>query len=99
MRAMDNTHSDKPATSKQLRRLRTLADRTGGTFTYPRTCAEASAEITRLEGRRQTPAADRRREIRAVRDDMSRRGDSSSVRLEELAGYGSTAGWSTTIES
>jgi hypothetical protein len=95
---MNHTHSDKPATSKQLRLLRSLADRSGGTFAYPRTSGEASAEIRKLKGRPRTSAADRRREIRGVREDMSRRRDSSSVKADELGGYGSTAGWSTAVE-
>jgi hypothetical protein len=95
---MNHTHSDKPATSKQLRLLRSLADLTGGTFAYPRTSAEASAEIARLKSGRVTPAADRRREIRAVREDMSRRGDSASIGTAEVAGYGSTAKWSSKVD-
>jgi hypothetical protein len=95
---MNHNHSDKPATSKQLRLLRSLADRTGGSFAYPQTSAEASEEIRRMKGLGTTPPADRRREIRAVREDMSRRRESSSVKADELGGYGSTAGWSTAVE-
>ena len=95
---MNDTHPQNRPTSRQLRLLRSLADRTGGSFTYPRTSAEASAEIRRMQGRERTPAADRRRELRAVREDMaSRRGDSASVRTDELAGYGSSAGWSGSV--
>ena len=35
-------------TSRQLQYLRSLAERTGQTFTYPQTGAQASAEIQRL---------------------------------------------------
>ena len=38
----------KPATGKQLRYLRTLAQRTGTTFTPPRTSTDASREINRM---------------------------------------------------
>ena len=43
---------EKP-TPKQLRYLKRLAERTGGTFAYPQTKAEASREIERLKGRPQ----------------------------------------------
>jgi hypothetical protein len=41
----------KKPTPRQLRYLRRLAERTGGTFAWPQTKAEASAEIERLSGR------------------------------------------------
>lgn len=39
-------------TGKQLRYLRQLAERTGQTFTYPRTSRQASAEIDRLKAQK-----------------------------------------------
>src|SRR3954468_19869317 len=46
--------TSRPATAgpsaKQLRLLRRLANASAQTFTYPRTKAQASAEITRLSG-------------------------------------------------
>lgn len=81
-------------TRKQLNYLRALAQRTGQTFTSPKTMAEASAEIQRLEGVKPTPRADRRRELRLIQDDLATaRGDAASVRDDELSGYGSTATW------
>ena len=81
-------------TPRQLNYLRSLAERTGQTFAWPKTAAEASAEIRRLEGAKKTPLADRRREHREVRDDMATgRGDAARVRADELSGYGSTARW------
>lgn len=68
--------------------------RTGRSFAYPQTFAAADAEIKRLRGEKRTNAAERRRETRAVRDDMAtRRGDASAVRLGELGGFGSSAHW------
>jgi hypothetical protein len=68
--------------------------RTGQSFAYPRTFAAADAEIKRLLGEKRMSAADRRRETRAASADMvNRRGDASAVRDDELAGYGSSAGW------
>jgi hypothetical protein len=93
-------HTEKKPTPKQLRYLRDLALKTGQSFAYPRTAAEASHEIDRLRGARRTPAADRRRELRAVSREMAEhRGDASVVDTEhELEGYGSTATWSTSVE-
>ena len=81
-------------TSKQLKYLRSLAQRTGQTFAWPQTIEDASREIERLQGVKKTPMADRRRERREVRDHMAAgRGDSARVREAEVEGYGSTARW------
>jgi hypothetical protein len=61
----------------------------------PRTRAEASRAIDALKRRTPDPVADRRREIRAVQDDMaSGQGDDARV-VEglETTGYGSSATW------
>jgi hypothetical protein len=87
--------SGPPPTAKQQRYLRQLALQRGVSFVPPRTRAEASRAIGVLKRRAPEPAADRRREIRAVQDDMAtRRGDAARVRNEiETEGYGSTAMW------
>ena len=67
----------------------------GISFIPPRTCFEASRLIDELKRRRPDPVADRRREIRAVQDDMARnRGDAARV-IEgvETVGWGSNATW------
>lgn len=90
---MTNSHPHPPS-SKQLSYLRSLAEQTGQTFTYPQSSSEASAEIKRLRGTRRTSRTDRRRELGEVRTDMAtRRGDASSVGARELTGYGSSATW------
>jgi hypothetical protein len=84
-----------PPTARQQRYLRQLAIQRGVSFVPPRTCFEASRRIDQLKRRAPDPAADRRREIRAVRDDMARRrGDDARV-IEglETTGYGSSATW------
>ena len=67
----------------------------GVSFVPPRTCFEASRLIDQLKRRRPDSVADRRREIRAVQDDMARRGDAARV-IEgvETTGYGSNCRWS-----
>jgi hypothetical protein len=63
-------------------------------FVPPRTCSEASHAIEQLLGRSPESRADRRREIRAVQDDLARgAGDRARVREDEVSGYGSTATW------
>ena len=82
-------------TARQQRYLRELAMQRGVTFTIPRTAGEASRLIDSLKRRAAEPAADRRRELRALRDDMaSDRGDGARVREDlEVTGYGSSATW------
>jgi hypothetical protein len=84
-----------PPTARQQRYLRTLAMQRGVSFVPPRTCFEASRLIDQLKRRAPDPAADRRREISAVQDDLARgRGDDARV-IEglETTGYGSSATW------
>jgi hypothetical protein len=92
-------HHPQPAgpapTLRQQRYLRQLAMQRGVSFVPPRTCSEASQLIDDLKRRAPDSAANRRREIRAVQDDMARRcGDAASV-IEglETTGYGSSATW------
>ena len=82
-------------TIKQINYLEDLAETAGETFTYPRTRAQASAEIKRLKGRKRLSPAERRREAFEDRCQAGERhGDAASVREDEVAGWGSTATWS-----
>jgi hypothetical protein len=84
-----------PPTARQQRYLRRLAMQRGISFIPPRTCIEASRLIDQLKRRRSDTVAERRREIRAVQDDMARdRGDAARV-IEgvETVGWGSSATW------
>jgi hypothetical protein len=93
-------HHPNPAgpapTARQQRYLRQLALQRGVSFTPPRSRAEASRLIGELQRRSPDPVADRRREIRAVQDEMARgRGDAARVREGvETTGYGSNCRWS-----
>jgi len=94
---MTNHHSQPagpPPTARQQRYLRQLAMQRGISFVPPRTCFEASRLIDQMKRRAPDSAADRRRELRAVQDDMARRGDDARV-IEglETTGYGSSATW------
>jgi hypothetical protein len=84
----------RPPTARQQRYLRQLALARGVSFTPPRTRREASRLIDELRRRAPEPIADRRRDIRAVQDDLARqRGDAARVRESEITGYGSSATW------
>jgi hypothetical protein len=85
--------SAKP-TRKQMRYLEDLAEKRGETFTFPRTRAQASAEIKRLLGRKGLTPAERRREAFEARCEAGERhGDAAAVRGDEVTGYGSSATW------
>jgi hypothetical protein len=84
-----------PPTARQQRYLRRLAMQRGVSFVPPRTCFEASRLIDQLKRRAPDTVADRRREIRAVQDDMARnRGDAARiVEGRDTVGHGSSATW------
>jgi hypothetical protein len=88
-------HYDDRPTAKQLGYLRTLADRTGQTFAYPRTCAQASAEIRRLKVAAPSTRLERELERREIADAIARGPENAAaVDLDrDVAGYGSTATW------
>ena len=86
------------ATSRQLAYLRALANKTGTTFTYPATKAQASREIKRLKEISSTgltfaelEAEDHARELH--NDVPLTYG--AAFRDHEIEGYGSTARWSS----
>jgi hypothetical protein len=78
-----------PATARQQRYLRQLATKRGVTCVVPRTRAEASRAIDALKRRAPESVAHRRRELRAVQDDIARgRGDDARiVEGVETTGY------------
>ena len=85
-------HTD-PATPKQQRYLRTLAQKTGTSFTPPQTKAQASREIKRLGQLGMSPRHEQRQDRDAIADAFERRGGDSAVRLDEIDGWGSQARW------
>lgn len=81
-------------TPRQLRYLRSLAERTGQTFTYPRTFADASSEIDRLKAIRPESRTERRIERKQIADRIATGPeDAARVRDEEISGRGSSATW------
>jgi hypothetical protein len=81
-------------TAKQLAYLRSLATRTGTSFTYPETSAQASAEIKRLQALPRSGAGDARRERRDVQRHLrTRPDDATAIRARDVRGYGSSARW------
>jgi hypothetical protein len=92
------TSGAKPSPA-QLQYLRTLAAQSGTSFGYPRTIAEASAEIARLKTL--TCHTDRhlerdwaRRETREIRETLAELpGRHAAVGDDEISGHGSSARW------
>ena len=79
---------------KQLAYLRSLASRTGTTFAYPATSAQASAEIRRLRALPSSGAGEARHERRDVQHALQQRpDDATAVRAHDVRGYGSGARW------
>jgi hypothetical protein len=78
---------------RQLRFLKSLAERTGQTFTYPKTSAQASAEIDRLKHTRPESHSDRRYERKLIADQVATGLNNTAVRSDETTGYGSDAAW------
>ena len=84
-------------TAKQLAFLRALAQRTGETFTYPRTREQASTEIRRLQQRQPSTRLERFLDRRDVaRDIQTGSGDAVRFRDDEVQSYGSSARWTGT---
>ena len=85
--------ANKP-TPRQLRYLKSLAERTGQTFTYPHTFADAGREIDRLKGVRPESRAERRIERKDIADQLATGPvDSARVREDEISGRESSATW------
>src|SRR3954454_9408607 len=89
-----SSRGGRPPTPRQQRYLRQLALARGVTFVPPRSSSEASRLIDQLKRREADSAVDRRRELRAVQDDLAGgRGDAARIREDEISGYRSSATW------
>jgi hypothetical protein len=88
-----------PPTPRQLQYLRTLAARTATTFASPHTRGEASHEIRRLEALPSLTRSERQHEGRTLDSDRQRLQPSSTVKPEEVTGYGSHARWAKGVPS
>lgn len=86
--------NDSEPTARQLRYLRQLAELTGTTFTPPATRRQASHQIERLKQRSRSAGFERREDRRAVSRSLTQDQPASSVRDDEISGYGSDAHWS-----
>ncbi len=80
-------------TGPQLRYLRQLAEQTGATFTPPQTRQQASAAIARLKQQSRSPRFERQADRHAVSRGLAEQQPASSVRDDEITGYGSNATW------
>jgi hypothetical protein len=90
---MATTTSSKPS-SRQLAYLKSLADQTGQTFTYPQTSRQASAEINRLKQTMPSSRTERYVERKLIADQIATGPlDAARVREDEIHGRGSSATW------
>ncbi len=81
-------------TPRQLSYLKSLAERTGQTFTYPATSGDASREIARLTNTRPSTRTERRIERQLIADEIAAGpADAARVRDDEISGHGSSATW------
>jgi hypothetical protein len=86
----------KPPSARQLNYLRALANRTGQTFTYPKTSRDAKRQIQRLR----TVQPSSRIELEIERVDLAAEQAAREancdvpVDLSEIEGYGSNCRWS-----
>jgi hypothetical protein len=78
-------------TGRQLAYLKSLARRTGQTFTWPRTRSQASREICGLRAARGSGFTFG--ELDAEQAAREARHDAPAVRSEEIAGYGGSSTW------
>ena len=86
-------------TSRQLAYLKSLADRTGQTFTYPQTSQQASAEINRLKHTTPSSRTERYVERKLIADEIATGPiDAARVRDDEIHGRGSSATWAQNRE-
>jgi hypothetical protein len=82
-----------PPTPRQLRYLRDLAVSTGTTYAVPKTWRDARAEINRLKRLPRSSPMERTLERDALARDVEASRPASSVRPDEISGYGSGARW------
>jgi hypothetical protein len=87
------TDVDKCPTRKQLAYLKSLATRTGQTFAWPPTRAQASREIRRLKSLSPAPDLPAGFDLDAERAAREANAD-VPIQAFEIAGFGSTATWS-----
>jgi hypothetical protein len=82
-------------TTRQLNYLRSLATRTGQTFTYPKTRQQASAAINRLKHTRPSSRSEVRIDGKLIADQIQAGPiDAARVREHEISGHGSNCRWS-----
>lgn len=86
--------SHKPPSAKQLGYLKALAARTGQTFQWPQTGAQASREIRRLKGARRTTEPERAIERFGDTQAIESAQDAAAIHGFEIVGYGSNCTWS-----
>lgn len=84
----------KPPSPRQLNYLKALAARTGQTFGWPQTSAQASREIQRLKNTRPSSNVERAIERLGDTSAIEAAQDAAAIQGFEVVGYGSNCTWS-----
>jgi len=86
----------KPPSCRQLNYLKALGNRTGQTFTYPKTSRDASRKIQRLKTARPSSSVELVLERRDLAAEQAAREANCDVPVDpsEIEGFASTATWS-----
>jgi hypothetical protein len=83
----------KPPTTKQLRYLRTLAQRTGTSFSPPSTAREASRAIQALKTRPASSPVEVYLDVERTLEQRDGAHTGTAIGPGEITGYGSNAHW------
>ena len=84
----------KPPSAKQVKYLKALAVRSGQTFQWPQTSAQANREIRRLKNTRPSTEAERAIERFGDTHAIEAAQDATAIHEFEVVGYGSNCTWS-----
>jgi len=82
-----------PPTTRQLRYLRRLAERTGTSFTPPVTARDASRQIEALKARPASTAVEVYLDVECTLEERDGAHNATAVGRGEITGYGSSASW------
>lgn len=86
--------ASKPPSPRQLNYLKALAQRTGQTFQWPQTSAQASQEIRRLNNTQPSTKVERAIERFGDTQAIEAVQDATAIQAFETVGYGSNCRWS-----
>jgi len=90
----EDSMAPNPPSPRQLNYLKALAVRTGQTFAWPQTSAQASREIQRLKNTQPSSQVERAIERFGDPPAIEAAQDAAAIQGFEVVGYGSNCTWS-----